>query len=259
MRAGAQERRAWGEGAARVPRPRGGDWCWWARLTTAVSAHSIRRRARSSGSRSSRPSATPTRSPTKRGTGSSSWRSSRPIRSWSSPCRKPYSATRPGVLVDRRRPVRVEAFDRLQSPGLALLAVGFCPDDRRPVRCEHEPRAGAVDLDAIAARLVDVQKEGLLDGVLVRARLDVHAVLEEDVGRPKDVLPGIHRIREMVESAAGAVVIGGERKVVALVGRRHPRARFIAAVEDDHFRGPHAENVLEEEPHAADGGPQQIG
>src|SRR5437867_4505508 len=71
------------------------------------------------------------------------------------------AATRARVILDRRRPVRVEALDRLQSPGLPLLAFGLRPDDRRPVRREHEPGAGAVDLDAIAARFVDVQKECL--------------------------------------------------------------------------------------------------
>src|SRR5688572_9619738 len=60
------------------------------------------------------------------------------------------------VVVDRRRPVRVERLDGLQPPRLALLALGFGPDDRLPVRREHEAGAGVGDLDPVAARLVDV-------------------------------------------------------------------------------------------------------
>src|SRR5215510_2276108 len=82
---------------------------------------------------------------------------------------------RPCVFLDRRRAVRVEAFDRLEPPRLTFLPLGFRPHDRRPVRSENEARAGAVDLDAIAARLVDVEKERLLDRVLVRPGLDVDA------------------------------------------------------------------------------------
>ncbi len=97
-------------------------------------------------------------------------------------------AGRIDVLVDRRRAMGVEALDRLQPPGLALLALGFRPHDRLPVGRQHQPRAGIGDLDAVAAGFVDVEEEGLLDRVLVRAGFDVHAVLEEDVGRTQHVL-----------------------------------------------------------------------
>ena len=64
-----------------------------------------------------------------------------------------------------------------------------------------------VDLDAIAAGFVDIQEECLLDGMFVRARFDVHAALEEDVGRPKHLLSGIDRVGQMVKAAARAVMI----------------------------------------------------
>src|SRR5450759_3926987 len=88
----------------------------------------------------------------------------------------------------RRRAVGVERLEGLQAPGLALLALGFGPADRFPVRRQHQPRAGAGDFDAVAARLVDVKEEGLLDGVLVRPGLDEHAVLQENIGGAQHVL-----------------------------------------------------------------------
>src|SRR5207248_6607682 len=131
---------------------------------------------------------------------------------------------RVSVLLDWRSPVGVEAFDRLQSPGLALLPFRLRPDDGRPVGREHEPRAGAGDLDTIPAGFVDVQKERLLDRVLVRSGLDVDAVFEEDIRRAKHLFSRVDGVCEVVESAARPVMIGGERQVVALVRRRYPRA-----------------------------------
>src|SRR5262245_8519788 len=88
---------------------------------------------------------------------------------------------RAGVLLNWRRPVGVKALDRLEPPRLPFLAFRLRPHDRLPVGRENQARARAVELDAIAARFVNVQEERLLDGVLVRSGLDVHAVLEADV------------------------------------------------------------------------------
>ena len=79
----------------------------------------------------------------------------------------------------------MKRLDGLQPPRLALLAFLLGPHDRLPVRGENEPGAGVGDLDPVAARLVDVKEKCLLDGVLVRAGLDVDAVLKEDVGARK--------------------------------------------------------------------------
>src|SRR5260370_34664722 len=65
--------------------------------------------------------------------------------------------------LDRRRAVGVEGLDRLQAPGLALLALLLGPDDRLPVGCEDQARAGVGDLGAVAAGLVDIKGEGMLD------------------------------------------------------------------------------------------------
>src|SRR6266852_1498767 len=84
--------------------------------------------------------------------------------------------------LNRRRPMGVERLDRLQSPGLSLLALFLGPHDRLPIRRQDQAGAGIGDFDAVAAGLVDIEEEGLLDRVLVRAGLDVDAVLQEDVG-----------------------------------------------------------------------------
>src|SRR5262245_35705692 len=78
---------------------------------------------------------------------------------------------------DRRRAVRVERLDGLQSPGLPLAAVGLGPRDRLPVRLKDQPSAGIGDFDPVSRRLVDVEEECTLDRMLVRPGLDEDAVL----------------------------------------------------------------------------------
>src|SRR6185295_11798409 len=69
----------------------------------------------------------------------------------------------PCTSLHRRRAVGVERGNRPQAPGLALLALGFSPRDRLPVWRQNEARAGVRHLDPVAARFVDIKKEGLLD------------------------------------------------------------------------------------------------
>ena len=76
----------------------------------------------------------------------------------------------------------MKRLDRLQPPRLAFLAFFLGPHDRLPVRRQDEAGAGVGDLDAVAAGLPDIEEEGLLDRVLVRAGLDVDAVLQKDIG-----------------------------------------------------------------------------
>src|SRR5436190_9848489 len=98
-----------------------------------------------------------------------------------------------GPARERWRAVGVKALDRLQAPGLTLPALLLGPDDGLPVRCQDQASTGVGHLDAVAAGLVDVEKEGLLDRVLVRSRFDEHAVLEEAVGRAQAVLTAVER------------------------------------------------------------------
>src|SRR5689334_2941551 len=109
----------------------------------------------------------------------------------------------------------MKRLDRLQSPGLALLALLLSPDDRLPVRREDEPCAGIGDLDAIAAGLPYIKKESLLDRMLVRPGLYMDAVLEEDVGGAEDLFPAVERIGDMVEAARLAVMIARVGEVIA--------------------------------------------
>src|SRR5262245_23803420 len=103
--------------------------------------------------------------------------------------------------------MRVERLDGLESPRLSLLPLGLIPDDRLPIRREHQTRTGVIEFDAIAAGLVDIEKERLLDGVLVRSSLDVNAVLETDVRGTKDLVFRIHRPRRVMEAAMRSVVV----------------------------------------------------
>src|SRR6202012_4025809 len=93
-----------------------------------------------------------------------------------------------GSAPDRRRAMGMEGLDRLQSPRLAFLSLFLGPYDWLPVWRQNEPRAGVGDLDPVAAWLVDVEEKRLLDGVLVRAGLDVDAVLQKNIRRPQYIL-----------------------------------------------------------------------
>src|SRR5665213_1552476 len=107
----------------------------------------------------------------------------------------------------RRGAVGMEGLDGLESPRLSLLALLLGPHDRLPVRRQDKTGAGIGDLDAIAAGLVDVEKKGLLDGVLVRAGLDVDAVFEKDVGGAQHVLAAVKRIGDVMETSRGVGMV----------------------------------------------------
>src|SRR6266576_2419666 len=105
------------------------------------------------------------------------------------------------LLPNRRCAVGMKRLDRLQPPRLALLALFFGPHDRLPVGREDETGAGVGDFDAVAAGLVDIEEECLLDGVLVRAGLDIDAVLEKDIGGAQHVLAAVERVGDVMKTA----------------------------------------------------------
>src|SRR5439155_18683669 len=111
----------------------------------------------------------------------------------------------------------MKRLDRLQPPRLALLALLLGPDDRLPVRREDQAGAGVGDFDAVAAGLIDVEEERLLDRVLVRAGLDVDAVFEKDIGGAQYLLAAVERVGDVMEAAGLAVMVAGVGEVVALV------------------------------------------
>src|ERR1700754_1159065 len=101
----------------------------------------------------------------------------------------------------------MKRLDRLQPPRLSLPSLLLGPYDRLPVRRQNEPRAGVGDFDAVAAGFVDIEEEGLLDGVLVRAGFDVDAVFQEDVGGAQDVFAAVESVGDVVETARRLEVV----------------------------------------------------
>src|SRR6476620_10299821 len=101
----------------------------------------------------------------------------------------------------------MKRLDRLQSPGLALLALFLGPDDRLPVGGQDQAGAGIGDFDAVAAGLIDIEEEGLLDRVLVWTGLDMDAVLEKDVGGAQDLFAAVERVGDVMEAAGSAGMI----------------------------------------------------
>src|SRR5882724_5309004 len=101
----------------------------------------------------------------------------------------------------------MKRLDRLQPPRLPLLALLLGPHDRLPVRRENETGAGVGDFDAVAAGLIDIEEERLLDRVLVRAGLDVDAVLQKNVCGAQYVLAAVERVGDVMETARRLEVI----------------------------------------------------
>lgn len=99
----------------------------------------------------------------------------------------------------------VEGVDRLQPPCLAFLALGLRPYHWLPVGRENEAGASIREFHAIAGRLVDVEEERPLYGVLVGAGFNVHAVAiaELPIPLPQTVRPiGITRRAGWVATTA---------------------------------------------------------
>src|SRR3990170_3724154 len=105
------------------------------------------------------------------------------------------------LALDVRRPVGVEALDRLDAPELAARALFARPNDRLEVWVEDEvPACG--HLDSVAARLVSIEEEALRNPVLRGGRLDVDIVVDEEVGRSQAFLASVDPEREVVEPAS---------------------------------------------------------
>src|SRR3954471_23160081 len=149
------------------------------------------------------------------------------------------------MTLDRRRSMRVERFDRLQSPRLPLRPLGFTPHDRLPIRREDQPRPGIGHFDAIAARLVDVQKKGLLDRVLMRAGLDEHTILEKDIGGAQNFFAAVERVSDVMKAPARAGVVARIGEIVALIRECDSHRGFTAVVQNDLLGETAAEIVLE--------------
>src|SRR5690348_14240287 len=161
---------------------------------------------------------------------------------------KPALEAKPALKLNRRGAVGVEGLDRLQAPGLALGPFGLGPGDRAPVRRQHQPGDRIAQLDPVPARLVDVEEERLLDGVLVRSGLDENPVVQADVGGPDDVLARVRRERDMVQAPARSGPVARVHQVVALVGEVQPLCGDRAVVELDLLGDPPAEHIADEVP-----------
>ncbi len=137
-------------------------------------------------------------------------------------------------------------LDGLQPPGLAFFAFFLGPGNRFPIRRQNEPRAGIGDFDTIAARLIDIEEEGLLHRMFMRAGFDEHAIFEENVGGEQHFLPAIERVGDMVETSARTGVVARVGEIVSLVGGGHPDSGLAAVIHHDALGETEAEIVFKE-------------
>jgi len=129
---------------------------------------------------------------------------------------------------------------------LALFALFLRPGNRLPVRRQQQACTGIGHFDPITAGLVDIEKEGLLDRVLVWPGLDVDAVFQKDIGRFQHILAAIERVGDVVEATFDAMRFARVGEIVALVRAGEPHAGFRAVIEHDAFGETKAQIALEE-------------
>ena len=146
----------------------------------------------------------------------------------------------------------------LRPQACPFLRSSSLQTDRLPIRREDQPRARVGDFHPISARFVNIEEKRLLDGVLVRAGLDIDSRFEKDIGGAQDILAAIDRVGQMMKTALRAGVVGGVGEIVALVGARHPHGGFAAVVEHDLLGKTEAEVLFEENPVGLDVGGQAV-
>src|ERR1700685_1232992 len=135
----------------------------------------------------------------------------------------------------------------LQAPCLTLGPFSLAPDNRLPVRVKNQVPASP-DFESISSRFITIQKEGLTDGVLVRASFNRDAVFNQYVGGLQDVFAAVHEIGEMMKPIFCATSIEGDRQIIGLKGCRQPAAHFGAVIENDLLGHTKPEQLLEELP-----------
>ena len=92
----------------------------------------------------------------------------------------------------------VERLNRLKAPGLPFLTFLLRPGHWLPIRGQDETCAGVGKFDPVTGRLPYVEEERALDGMLMRSRLDVHAVLEKDIRRAQDIFALVSGIGDVM-------------------------------------------------------------
>ena len=97
----------------------------------------------------------------------------------------------------------VEGFNGWQAPSLPFFTICLTPDDGLPVRSQYEARTGAGNLEAVAARLVNVQEKRLLDGMFVRARFHEYTLLEVRTDAGVSGLGSSYTSTDLVNAALG--------------------------------------------------------
>src|ERR1051326_9108655 len=98
----------------------------------------------------------------------------------------------------------MERFNGFQSPSLAFLPFGLGPPDGFAIGRQNQASAGIGDLHAASAGFQNIEKKGLLDGVLVPAGLDLDAVLQEDIGCEQNFLAAVYGVRDVMKTALGS-------------------------------------------------------
>ena len=145
----------------------------------------------------------------------------------------------------------MEGRDSGQSPGLSSHTLFAIPYDGFMVGSEDEipPRP---NLNAVSAKLVEVKKERLANGVFRRPCFNGDTRFGQDVGRAQNILTTIHHVGHVMEAAMRMASVLGKSEVVRFVGCRQPRANLLTIFKDNLFRNPHSQQLTEKYPAVLD-------
>ena len=131
----------------------------------------------------------------------------------------------------RRRAVSMKRLDGFQPPGLAFFSLRLCPDNCLPVWGQNQTRAGVRQLYAVASRLPDIEEEGTLNRMLMRACLNVNAIFQEDVSRAQNLFPRVGGPGHMMQASVTAAVLFGAGQIVSFIIDGEPAAADTTVIQ----------------------------
>jgi len=108
----------------------------------------------------------------------------------------------------------METLYRLQTPCLPFLPLFFTPLDGLPIWGQNQASRRVGDLNPCATWLIDIEKKGLLNGMLVRASLDKNTIFQTNVRSQQHLLTAIDRIGKVVQTPWHASMIFGDGEVI---------------------------------------------
>src|SRR5699024_3852970 len=142
--------------------------------------------------------------------------------------------------------VGMKRWHCLHSPSLTLGAFRLGPVDHWLVRIQNQPCPGVCGLDAVTARLPNVEEEGLVDRMFIGTIFDVDALFEKVVCSYDNVFACVRGEGQMEEAAALTVQGIAVYDVVGFLRESGPSCCVAAFIKFDPLGFPRLHDVVPE-------------